>query len=142
MNLDKLYDQILARKETRESSTLTMVTMASSASLILFVFVMGENIEDSLLHLLIPILGILFPLVAIAYREISFYYIQAHDNTILNAILLKELKVTNEEKNEINNVIKYKNGTRAKKFLGRLLMGLPIFGWILYLDYLVGSIVI
>lgn len=138
MSYDKLYDQLLARKETRESSTLSLVTLASSASLILFIFFLNDEGEH---RVLINILGILFPLIAIIYREINFYYIQAHDNTVLNAILLKEFDGTDEQKKEIKNVIQYKKYRRLKKFLLRFLAVLPVLGWILVIDYTTGAII-
>lgn len=138
MNFDKLYDQLLARKESREIATLTMTTLASSASMILFIFFLQD---DSPYRNIVHVLGILFPLLAIGYREINFYYIQAHDNTVLNAILLKEFKGTKEEKKEVEGIIKYKKYRRLKKFLLRFLFTLPIFGWIMVFDYFVGFII-
>jgi len=140
VNLDKLYDQILARKESRESSTLTINTLASSASLILFVFFL--NSDPQLIHRnLIIVLGILFPLVAIGFREINFYYIQAHDNTLLNAILFHDFDGTDKEKEEIKNAIQYKQSRRTKTFLLRFLVMIPVFGWVMVNDYFVGIII-
>jgi len=148
VNYDKLYDQILARKETRESSTLTMISITSSASLVLLVIFLQPTSDQNQLSdseimqkFVVKILGILFPLIAILYREITYHYIQAHDNEVLNAILFKELSLNKEQKQKIEDSILYKEKRGIRLFLLRFLITLPALGWLLVSDPFIGGVI-
>jgi hypothetical protein len=72
----KKFDYILARSRTRESSTLTIATVASSASLVLIALYIQAEVEDSEGKLekykgLIQGMGLLFPIIGILYREVT-----------------------------------------------------------------------
>ena len=140
MSYDKLYDMILARRETRTTTTLTMATIASSASLLLFIFYLQPENLDVKSKILIPILGIVFPLIGISYREITYKYIHKHDNTILNALLLKDVNFS--KRREIKyDVILYNKHRITRDFLLRLLFIFPIFGWVIIsFDWIPGLI--
>lgn len=140
-NYNKIYDQILARRETRATTTLTMVTIASSASLLLLIFYLDidESIKRSIEY--IPIMGIAVPFLALIYREITYYYIHRNDNEILNAIALKDV-VEGEREFFKNSIIQYNKFRPAREFLLKLLFVFPLFGWFLNFDSFLGSIMI
>jgi len=144
VSYDKLYDQLLARKESRESSTLTMVAIASSASLLLFIFYVG-NLDkitpDLILSNIIQIIGIVFPLLGIFYREITFRSIQAHDNTILNAILLRDVPDVSQHDIIRDVVIKYERYRTIRQILLYSLLMIPVLAWIFLYDYFIGGII-
>jgi len=76
MTEDKLFNLLVARTQTRETSTLAVVIIAASTSLVLLGFVCPVNDEQ---RNYIACIGILYPLLGIAYREITYVTIQNHD---------------------------------------------------------------
>ncbi|HSB49810.1 MAG TPA: hypothetical protein VLC72_00570 [Nitrosopumilaceae archaeon] len=100
MSDDKLFDFIVARSKTRETSTLTIATIAASASLILLalyfqpVIQTNENYSN-----LIRIMGILFPVIGIAYNEVTSRTIQDADQIWIRNKILNE--TPKESKNDV-----------------------------------------
>ena len=76
MTEDKLFNLLVARIQTRETSTLAITIIAASASLILLGFVCQVNEEQR-----IPLvcIGIIYPILGILYREITYATIQKND---------------------------------------------------------------
>jgi len=93
---DKLFDFIVARSRTRETSTLTIATIAASASLILLALYFQADQEQKILIL---IMGILFPSLGIAYREVTNKTIHEEDQTWIRKYLLKNLEDAKKNKN-------------------------------------------
>lgn len=89
------FDYILARSRTRESSTLTIATVASSASLVLLALYiqalvdveLNEDIGISLsfdkFKPLIQVTGITFAAVGILYRDVTIFAIHKADERTL-----------------------------------------------------------
>jgi len=73
---DKLFDLLVARIQTRETSTLAIVIIAASTSLILLGFVCQIDVEQ---RTPLVIIGILYPILGMSFREIAYRTIQNHD---------------------------------------------------------------
>ena len=76
MTEDKLFNLLVARTQTRETSALAVVIIAASTSLILLAFVCQPNGEQ---RNLLAVVGILYPILGMSFREIAFRTIQNHD---------------------------------------------------------------
>lgn len=72
----KLLDVLIARTQTRETSTLAISMIAASTSLILLAFVCQPNGEQQ--NLLAGV-GILYPILGMSFREIAMRTMQNHD---------------------------------------------------------------
>lgn len=84
-----LFDYILSGVRTRESSTLVIATVASSASLVL----LALNLDNSnTLFTLYAAAGFWFPIIGFVYREITINSIDHADHDDLNGILGKQRK--------------------------------------------------
>lgn len=84
MSDDKMFDYILARSRTRESSTLTVATVASSASLILLALYMQIITQPDFWltqdqDILIKTAGCIFIVLGIAYRDFTALTIHGDD---------------------------------------------------------------
>ena len=151
----KLYDTLLARKETRTTSTLTIATIASSASLLLFIFyfqapmIILEDTQDGLevipdslkkeIKNIIPALGILFPIIGIFYHDITYRTITKFDNKILNILILIDSDI-NERDEIANKIIIYDKMRGYRAFLLYFLLIIPILGWMFYFGSVIGII--
>jgi len=118
---DKVFDHLVTRTQTRETSTLTITTIASSASLVLIGLFCYINSD---LRLLFGIMGFLYPLVGITYREITYWTIQKDDYS--------EIKKRIPEKDR--HVIDNKHGGKRRRILFYSLTGIPVVGWIIILS--------
>ena len=115
---DKALDVLIARTNTRETSTLTIVTVAASASLILLGLYSQDSLQPSWI---IGGLGMAFPILGLIYRTITYYTIQKDDyDEIRNRIPSKDHKI-----------IKNENGKEGRTILYYSIAGLPILGWLL-----------
>ncbi len=76
MSEDRLFNLLVARTQTRETSTLAVVIVAASTSLILLGFVCQENVEQ---RNLLACVGILYPILGISFKEIVYRTIQKRD---------------------------------------------------------------
>jgi len=143
MDYDRLYDMLLARRETRTTSTLTLAIIASSASLLLFIFYLQDyETLDPKFQILIPALGIIFPVIGIVSHEITYKYIHGWDNEILNNLVLKNVKDNNQKKIIEEKVIMYTEKRGIRRFFLYLFFIVPILGWtIIPLDWFLGLIV-
>jgi len=65
---ERRFQEILASLNTRESSALTVATVATSASLVLYGLSPGQNIVTY-------VAGVLFPIVGFLYRELTIFSI-------------------------------------------------------------------
>ena len=115
---DKTLDVLIARTNTRETSTLTIVTVAASASLILLGLYSQDSLQPSWI---IVVLGMAFPILSLIYRTITYYTIQKDDyEEIRNRIPAKD-----------HQIIKNENGKEGRTILYYSIVGLPILGWLL-----------
>ncbi len=88
MSDDKMFDYILTRSRTRESSTLTIATVASSASLLLIALYIQATVEAEINNHPnafdkykqgVGWVGVLFAGLGIAYREATALTIHQND---------------------------------------------------------------
>lgn len=85
----RLAEMIQARIGTRESSTLTIATVAASASLVLLALSASPGSYNSTTHhSWLRFGGFLFALLGILYRETTILTIDAQDHAMLNQISL------------------------------------------------------
>jgi len=76
MTEDRLFNLLVARTQTRETSTLAIVIIAASTSLVLLGFVCLAN-EGQRNY--IACIGILYPILGILFREIAYRTLQNND---------------------------------------------------------------
>lgn len=131
MSDEKLFQYLVSRIQTRETSTHTVATIASSASLILFVLFFSDNLSD-VEELTIRLLGIILPIIGFAYFEVVFGTQQRWDYENLREIINKESTTFSKEK--IDEIIFGKNRLQVlpKMTLWRILLSLPIVIWITF----------
>ena len=100
---DAFFDYILARSRARESSTLTLATVAASISLVLFALYIQADIEPepneqaaifAKYKYWISCTGLLFALVGISYRAITAHTIHRWDQKLIEDYL----KITDRTK--------------------------------------------
>ena len=82
MSDDRRFDYLLTRIRTRESSTLVIATVASSASLILF----GIGYKSPLPYPVLEVAGWGIPLLGVLYRELTSLTNQADENEVRNLL--------------------------------------------------------
>jgi len=124
---EKLLDLLERRARTRETSTLTIATVASSASLILLGVFFNIPIDDQYHRWLLGIMGFVFPLIGLAYREVTYYTIQEHDFNETKKIMVEKFGMKEAKYNEI---VKYQKGSWIRGILFRSLVILPVLFWI------------
>lgn len=93
------FNYRLQRSRTRESSTLTIATVAASASLVLLTLYLQEQIEmeidldklpiPSHYTTWIPIMGSLFAIFGVAYRDVTALTIQRNDECFLSTSICR-----------------------------------------------------
>lgn len=143
-----MFDYILARSRTRESSTLTIATVASSASLILLVLYMQapsvtcSSCQPTLLSpyaFAIIYFGMVFAIVGILYREVTKYTIHGNDERWLKACAKKCskecLNLEDKEGRTIPNPLYYCDGSRLREGILRALLVIPIIAWSFIIDH-------
>jgi len=121
MTEDKLFNLLVARIQTRETSTLAITVIAASTSLILLGFVCQASGEQ---RTLLAVVGILYPILGMSFREISFRTMQNHDwEQIKTYFSAEEIKIV---------LGGYTNSSRRIIFY-LLFALLPIIMWVLVL---------
>jgi len=134
MSNDPEFDYVLARSRTRESSILTVGTVAASASLLLLgLFFQVDGTSKANMGDIVKILGISFGLLGIFYREVTAKTIHAHDERWLKAYLKncgnKELKKVHDDNNqEIQHPLNYRKKTGREPAIV-FLLATPLVGW-------------
>ena len=123
----KLFQYLVSRVQVRETSTLTIATITSSASLIL----LGLFFSPALTQLdkeIIRWIGIFTPILGLAYFEITFATQQTWDYHEITEMIKKNSK---RKKDELAKIIYSKNTILAipKGIIWRVLLSLPIMGW-------------
>ena len=121
MSDDKTVDLLISRTQTRETSTLTILVVTASASLI---FLPLFCLSDSELNWLFGSLGIIFPILGMLYREVTYRTIQNDD--------YNEIKTRTDKKD--HGVIDNKRGRGKRRFLFYCITFLPIIGWMVILS--------
>ncbi len=121
MSDDKILDLLISRTLTRETTTLTILVVTASVSLI-FLPLFCQSGSD--LKWLFGCLGIIFPILGILYREITYKTIQQDD--------YDEIKNRTEEKD--HNIIDNPHGRGKRRVLFYSITLLPIIGWIIILS--------
>jgi len=119
---------MVARSQGRQTSTLAIASIASSASLVLFIlnFQEPKPLEDSIF-----VLGVLFPLLGLAYYEIKQKTIQNSDfSWILKKI---DEQTPTAEKDKVKKIIRGPlHQSVATGICWRILLILPVLGWIYF----------
>jgi len=121
MTDDKLFNLLVARTQSRETSTLAVVIIAASTSLVLLGFVCPVNEEQRNYMVCI---GIFYPILGVAYREIAYQTVQNRD--------YKEIRkhFTDEEV----KIVRDKFAKWPRRGIFYLLFAvLPIAAWVLVL---------
>jgi len=128
MTDEKLFHYLVSRVHTRETSTLTISAIASSASIILFGLYFSDLTDQE--KNIIFWIGILSPIIGFSYYEITFGTQQSWDYDNINKIIDDEN--TTHEKDELNEIIYGKKRAQAipKQVLWRILLAIPIVGWL------------
>jgi len=76
MTADRLFSLLVARTQTRETSTLAVIIIAASTSLVLLGFVCLANESQ---RIPIAFIGILYPILGMLFREIAYRTVQNRD---------------------------------------------------------------
>lgn len=127
MSDDKIFDLLVSRTLTRETSTLAIIIVSSSASLILLPLFCQSGSE---LKLLFGIMAITFPILGILFREVTYRTIQNDDYNEIR----KRVKNPNDYE-----IIRNKHGNKARRVLFYCIILLPITGWIIILSGMMSS---
>jgi len=121
MTEDKLFNLLVSRTLTRETSTLTISTVTASASLILIPLFCQV---DQDLSWYFGIIGIIFPIFGLLYREATYRTIQKDDYDEIKKIA-KDPKLI--------EIIDNKNGRVKRSILFYSISSLPVVAWIIIL---------
>jgi hypothetical protein len=124
---DKLFQYLVSRVQTRETSTHAIASISSSASLVLLGLFFSDNffgVDDTVFWI-----GTLAPIFGLLYFEFTFATQQTWDYSEINKIIFKESK---RDKVELGKIIYGRNKifTYPKGLLWRILLILPFIGWI------------
>lgn len=163
MSNEPMFDYVLARSRTRETSILAVATIASSASLVLLglfvqaqLTIVGTNgtNDDDLFHAYkqwIQVMGIAFAGLGIAYREATIVLIHKNDECWLKEYVQfwRELNRLYGETTSIGEMVigrdcikdpipphKY-NGIR--EIVIRMLLAFPFLAWLFTIDPFLGT---
>ncbi len=121
MTEDRLFNLLVARTQTRETSTLAVVIIAASTSLILLGFVCPVNEEQ---RNYMACIGIFYPILGVAYREIAYLTVQNRDLEQIRKYLSAE---------EVDIVLdRYKKWYRKIIFY-LLFLAFPLVAWVFVL---------
>ena len=121
MTEDRLFNLLVARTQTRETSTLAVVIIAASTSLVLLGFLCLAN-EGQRNY--IAFIGILYTILGVLYREIAYATLQNRDyEQIKKHLNAEEVKIV------LDGYPKW-----PRRFIFYLLFAvLPIAAWVLVL---------
>jgi len=127
MTDEKLFQFLTSRTQSRETVSLTIATITSSASLILIVLFFNVKQEFPILAI---ILGILFPLMGLIYIQITYSGIHRHDHWWIRKIISEN----NDSGKDTEKILRYEKHRKRRNVLIRLIISLPIFGWFFIID--------
>ena len=132
MTDEKLFQFLISRVSTRESISLALSGLTSSASLVLIALFFLEKQE---LPILAIVLGLLFPLMAWIHIEISYHGIHKHDHKWIRQII----KENNDSNKDTEKILRYTKFRKVRLVLIRFIFALPLFGWYFVLDIITKS---
>lgn len=125
---DRLFNYLSARVSSRESASLSLVGIASSASLVLLGLVF-EKITTAYWEFFS--IGIVFPSLAFAYNEITNRGLHKDDQKVIND-LIKNIDEQKWEK-ETKDIVINKKYRLLRLGLMRFCLLSPALGWLLTL---------
>ena len=138
------FNYKLQRSRTRESSTLTIATVASSASLVLlglYVQVLTdwnwtEKYEE--IRMWVVIMGTLFALIGILYRDVTAFTIHRDDECSLRI----KMGCCNKKKASLNEIPDREKSHIIRAGSLHFLLIIPLLAWGVVVLYSFGSITI
>ena len=99
MTEENLFNYLVSRVQTRETSTLSVAAIASSASLILFALYFSDTISYDAKNV-IWWLGLLLPILGFAYFEVTFATQQSWDYDNITKLIKKNNDMSEQEIND------------------------------------------
>ena len=122
------YEVLTARVYTRETSTLTIATLTTAAALAFLAIVVERQVSDTGVYLL----GLLFALVGILYRELTLFTIDRKQ--------LARIRQIQDDRRIFPNGIptSHRFWIYSRWFIFRCVIFSPVFGFLRYLG-LVGE---
>ena len=128
MTEENLFNYLVSRVHTRETSTLSVAAIASTASLILLALYFSATITDDEKNV-IWWLGIILPIIGFAYFEMTFATQQSWDYDNITKLIKKNNDIKEQE---INRIIfgEKRSLVLPKEIIWRVLLVLPIIGWL------------
>ncbi len=153
MSDDPMFQYVLARSRARETSILAVATIASSASVILLSMYFDDKSQSIVW---IPILGIIFAGLGLAYREVTKRYIHQNDEDWLKEYINMWVRDNPNELSSrliyprcdlisrhcIENPVGYSRKNYLREFIIRLLFVIPIIAWIGVISVMAGALAI
>lgn len=132
MTDEKLFQYLVSRVQVRETSTLTVAAIASSASIILLGLYFSPSLLDEEMtqeRNIIFWVGILSPIIGFSYFEIIFATQQSWDYNTINKMIREETKLS---KYELHKIIfgNKRSLVIFKPSLWRVLLSIPIISWL------------
>jgi hypothetical protein len=113
----------LSRINTRESSALTIATVASSSSLVVLALTVEHDLGVS--HPWLPWFGLLFALLGFVYREVTIFSVDWVEHRKLSLSLRREIE---EERSTAWTQV----ATFIRRFVIRFFLLLPFGAWIAF----------
>ena len=130
MDNEKLFQYLVSRVQVRESSTLTIASIASSASIILWGLYLSLIYSDIEIDLeFARVVGIILPILGYAYFEISFTTQQRWDYDEITRMIKED--TPSDKQDDLKKIIFGQNRDLVipKMVIWRILLALPIIGW-------------
>lgn len=124
---DRVFDYLISRTSSRESASIAVVGLASSSSLVFLGLISSQNN----FHWEFFAIGIIFPVLAFTYNEITNRGLHKDDQKIINDLIAK----TNSEKwkHETEPNIINEKRRLLRLVLMRYAFLSPILGWLIIL---------
>lgn len=126
MTNENLLNALVSRVASRETASIALITISSTASLVLLGYVI--DFKDQ--YGWISVLGILFPIIAFAYDEVTRLTIQKSDQKWIRKIVKCDENTT-ENSEEILNYTKQRT---TRYVLARIILSIPLIGWIIFIS--------
>jgi len=132
---EHLFNFLVVRSQARMTATLAIATIASSASMVLFILILQnptslQNLQSENAFIFVLILGISFPLMGFAYYEITIQTIQSNDLAKIRELLYTI--TPNRTKEEIDEILLSRSYHQSlwTGVIWRSMMALPILVWV------------
>ena len=125
---DKLFQFLVSRVNVRETSTLTVASITSSASVILWGLYL--QLFDKYVDLeFVRVFGIILPILGYAYFETTFATQQRWDFDEINKMIKNDTEP--DKYDNLKKIIggQNKNFVLPKIIIWKILLVLPIIGW-------------